>query len=397
MVDSEHFFDHLPICDSFTDLVEPNRYVPLPEDWHILVADICGSTQAIAQGRYREVNFVGVSVIAAVMNAVKPADIPYVFGGDGAVLCVPLVLLPPARQALLAAQQTAEKAYGLTLRAGVVPMHAILAAGKRVLVARFRVSKDYVQPAFAGGGLAFAESLLKDPATQAAYALAPAAPQQADYTGLECRWQPIPSPRGETVALICQALASTETEQAAIYRNILNKIQELFGGATACHPIAVSGLHLAMDSQGLAAETRLHAAAEAPWRMCLHNWRLRLANLLGLVFMRFRWRIGGVNWGAYREEVVANADVRKFDGALREVLSGTTAQREALEAFLESLASSGMALYGLHVSKAALMTCFVRDRNGRHIHFVDGMDGGYAMAAAALKRRRDVLVIDNSS
>ena len=34
---------------------------------------------------------------------------------------------------------------------------------------------------------------------------------------------------------------------------------------------------------------------------------------------------------------------------------------------------------------AALMTCFVRSYQGNHVHFVDGSNGGYALAAKQLK------------
>jgi hypothetical protein len=33
------------------------------------------------------------------------------------------------------------------------------------------------------------------------------------------------------------------------------------------------------------------------------------------------------------------------------------------------------------------MTCLVFDRRGDHVHFVDGADGGYAMAALRMKER----------
>ena len=35
----------------------------------------------------------------------------------------------------------------------------------------------------------------------------------------------------------------------------------------------------------------------------------------------------------------------------------------------------------------ALMTCLVFEREGRQVHFVDGADGGYALAAKAMKAR----------
>ncbi|MEP0899817.1 DUF3095 family protein [Nodosilinea sp. FACHB-13] len=35
----------------------------------------------------------------------------------------------------------------------------------------------------------------------------------------------------------------------------------------------------------------------------------------------------------------------------------------------------------------ALMTCLVFERSGREVHFVDGADGGYALAAKPLKEK----------
>jgi hypothetical protein len=44
-------------------------------------------------------------------------------------------------------------------------------------------------------------------------------------------------------------------------------------------------------------------------------------------------------------------------------------------------------VYGLHISDRALMTCLVFERNGRQVHFVDGADGGYALAAKEMKQK----------
>ncbi|MDP7147450.1 MAG: DUF3095 family protein [Nitrospinaceae bacterium] len=37
------------------------------------------------------------------------------------------------------------------------------------------------------------------------------------------------------------------------------------------------------------------------------------------------------------------------------------------------------------LSDSTLMTCMVFDRKERHLHFVDGASGGYALAAKQLK------------
>jgi hypothetical protein len=96
--------------------------------------------------------------------------------------------------------------YGLDLRVGIVPVSVIRAAGHAVKVARVRVSDYYVQAAFSGGGLAYAEALLKDEAAGATYRFDELTENHAaDFSGLECRWQQIPSPHGETVALLVLA------------------------------------------------------------------------------------------------------------------------------------------------------------------------------------------------
>jgi hypothetical protein len=43
--------------------------------------------------------------------------------------------------------------------------------------------------------------------------------------------------------------------------------------------------------------------------------------------------------------------------------------------------------YGLHVSDRAHMTCLVFNYAGKHLHFIDGADGGLFSAARAFKER----------
>lgn len=48
-----------------------------------MCGDIRGSTRAIEEGRYKQVNMVGAAVITAVLNACAGYEIPFVVGGDG--------------------------------------------------------------------------------------------------------------------------------------------------------------------------------------------------------------------------------------------------------------------------------------------------------------------------
>src|SRR6478736_5122442 len=104
-ISNERFFADVPVFTDFERVTDTSNYHPLPDGWFLAVADIVGSTQAIAAGRYKDVNMAGVSVISAILNAVDKGDYPYVFGGDGAVVALPYDLENAARGALAATQR----------------------------------------------------------------------------------------------------------------------------------------------------------------------------------------------------------------------------------------------------------------------------------------------------
>jgi hypothetical protein len=69
------------------------------------------------------------------------------------------------------------------------------------------------------------------------------------------------------------------------------------------------------------------------------------------------------------------------------VLSTTPELRGTVGNNLNSRSESGDLKYGMHVSDRVLLTCIVFEQDGPQVHFVDGADGGYAMAAAELKSK----------
>ena len=83
------FYEDLPSFSKFDEVVENERYHPLPDDWFVGVTDVINSTGAIAEGRYKMVNMAGASVISAVTNELGGAPFPFVFGGDGAGFAAP--------------------------------------------------------------------------------------------------------------------------------------------------------------------------------------------------------------------------------------------------------------------------------------------------------------------
>src|SRR6185295_17929924 len=91
------FFANLPLLASARDTFDTNRYRSAPDDWALAVTDIVDSTGAIARGQHKTVNFVAAMAIAALRNLCAPTRIPFLFGGDGAVIMVPAQYAAKAR------------------------------------------------------------------------------------------------------------------------------------------------------------------------------------------------------------------------------------------------------------------------------------------------------------
>ena len=384
----DRFYEKLPVFDDFASITDEGPYQPLPEDWHVVVTDVVRSTAAIAAGMYKQVNIVGAASIASVLDVVKPLRVPFVFGGDGATLCVPKTVVGAVRQALVATKRMAQDEFDLALRVGIMPVSDIHAAGHRVLVARYRVSDHYTQAVFTGGGLAYAEGCVKDEEKGRAYRLEfHDAEPLGRFGSLECRWEDIPSPHGETIALVALALSPDTERRARVYDELIREIGRLYGDAEACHPVRLERLRLTRSNRKLAVEAKLRSFGHGRLYRARYWLRLIAQMAIGYVVFPRQMTFGGVDWGQYQRDVVANTDCRKFDDLLRQILSGTPQQRQELIGFLEERYSRGELVYGVHAAPSALMTCLIFNRQGEHVHFVDGADGGYAMAAAQMKQQ----------
>jgi len=93
------------------------------------------------------------------------------------------------------------------------------------------------------------------------------------------------------------------------------------------------------------------------------------------------------DWGRYKSDLVKQTDYQKFGDGLRFVITGSSEQRRRLEEYLEQQYQMNKLQFGIHESKGLLITCLVKNHHREHVHFVDGMDGGYAIAAKKMKKR----------
>jgi len=388
-MDTEAFYAELPVLDNFLDITNSRSSKPVPSDWYVVITDIVGSTKAIESGKYKVVNLIGACSIVAVLNVAGKLKIPYIFGGDGAAILIPPSLFVKTKQALLATRHRARTEFDMELRVGAVPVSDVIAANYELKIAKVKVSENYYQAAFAGEGLSYATELIKHPETASLYNYYedPRFDIKVDFSGLECRWQDIPSKHSETVSLIVKALSEDNEVNNRVYRDVIKKIHSIYGREDTLHPIAKKYLRLAFSYKFLGAETRLRAKTNKFWHKLLYFQKIRLENILGWLLMKFAIKLQDVNWGTYKETVMAATDYKKFDDMLRMVISGNREQREKLSRYLEKNYKNGKLVYGLHTSERVLMTCLVFERNGRQVHFVDGADGGYAVAAKSMKQR----------
>jgi hypothetical protein len=392
---SAGFYAGLPLLTDFSAVADPASFAPLPADWHVATCDVRDSTRAVEAGNYKHVNTVGASAVTAMLNAAGAIDIPFIFEGDGSAFCVPPQLLEDAKAALLKTQEVAKKSFGLDLRVATIPVAEVRRAGLDILVARVRVSENYIQAAFAGGGMAYADRTMKDPKTASRCEVKPGSvAARGSLEGLECRWQDIPSLHGETVSLMVRALARDPGAAAALYREVIAKVHEIYGSDEACHPLTPPALQLAptLNARQLGNEVGVRAADRGRFGKWLWLMRVRWLVILGWFLMKFGLRTQETDWSRYKETLYRNTDVRKFNDILRQILAGDAAQREALDAWLAERYAKRELVYGLHVTDRAHMTCLVFNYSGRHLHFIDGADGGLFLAAKQFKERAAKLI-----
>jgi len=388
MFSSDNFYEQLVSFSDFSQFTQLEWYSILPSEWFVVITDIQNSTKAIQEGLYKEVNSVSTASIVALLNTVAPLKVPYVFGGDGTTLCIPPSRKNSVESALIATQQMANKLFGLHLRVGMVPMSLIQQDGHQVLVGKYQPSSHFQQAMFQGNGLRYAESLVKDPRRDNPYILSESQIEaDGNFEGFECRWNEVPSAREETVAIMVQALESEITSETTIYKEISQKILDIYGPEKDQHPVQLTQLTLASSLRKLSVEARIRTCFQTLWIRLMYTLRLGLLVYLGKFLMIQNVKTKNVDWGQYKQNLIVNTDYRKFDETLRMIISGTLEQRKRLVAYLEKLHNERKIVYGIHASPAAIITCMIFNYDTDHVHFLDGSNGGYTMAAKEMKRQ----------
>lgn len=384
---NDNFYLELGSFTGSSGIVDNTSYMPVPDDWYVLAADIVNSSDAIRSGRYKEVNFVGAAVITAVLNRLGRDRIPFVFGGDGALLLVPAHDLDEGRAALAETAGLSVRLAGLTLRVAAIPVRDLRGQQTDIRIRKYELSPGNFLAMGIGGGLERAEAILKDPDRCAPYRIEVADENAPVLDGLSCRWEPVSSRNGRMVSLIVKPVGEAgETGFAGLLSGIERAIGfDPLGTEADASVVTPDRLRFRFPPRKTALEISFVGAAKGRVRAALRT----LIENIAFSWAWFSKRpIGGFDAGIYLDELAQNTDSRKLDDSLRLVLDLDVVSVLRLKTFLQDGYEKGVLVYGLHEAGSALITCFVSDlQNGQHIHFVDGSDGGLASAAAEFKKR----------
>ena len=382
---SSNFYLKLGAFSDFSQVAETGLYHPLPDDWTLLVTDVVDSTGAVEAGKYKSVNMVGAASIIAVINVKSDVQLPFAFGGDGGLIAVPPDMLNAASTELKKLQTASGSLFGMELRAAAIPVGELRSQGADTRVRKFSLSKGNSLAMFAGAGPSVADQWLKEDRTSKGYALhADGNEDLPNLDNLSCRWEALTSRNGVMLTVI---LKPVEFEEGGKHVQAANAISQILGGRLSDFaPVHDSNLKFRLWPAGLGLE--IAANTRHANRLRRSGW-IYFTSLMQYFCERFGVQIGDYNGATYREELKSNTDYRKYDGALRMVLDVTLEQSAKILSFLEQEYKKGRLIYGTSQSKEALMTCLLFDLSAsQHIHFIDGANGGYTMAAKDMKQRQ---------
>ncbi len=384
MQSTRHFYANLKAKKAALQHVvrQPKSFSKVPSDWHVVVADVENSTEAVEKGLHNNVNLAATGSVVAVLNSIKSElrnhEIPYFFGGDGVTFLIPNEVIIPVMSALDNYKSHVTKNLALTLKIGSLAVSKIYAKDLKIQILKSKVNAHLTIPIILGNGLKFAEKFIKKELGQVD-SVSYTTPT-VNLTGMECRWDQI-SPRDENNKVVCLLVhCEDESQQSSVYADVLDIITLVFGNLEERQPITVKRLKLKATVNKIRKEMIA--------RLGRNNLGYLLKHWLITYFGKFYFAYFKEG-KEYLNKVSQLSDTIMFDGSLNTVMEGNSGQIETLTNYLDLLEREGKIKYGIHSTYASVMSCYVQDRRDNHIHFVDATEGGYTSAAVIFKSKFD--------
>lgn len=361
-------------------LAKESLFRPVPVDWHIVMADVKNSTTAVRNGLHHDVNLTATGSVIAVLNVLKEIDsqlqVPYFFGGDGATFLVPDFVLQQALAVLENFRHHIQKSLYLELRVGALAVGEMYEDNRLVQIAKFKATPSLIVPIVLGTGLKTAEGIIKS-----SFVNAPDK-EEVDYAlnleGMECRWNEIAPPK-ETEKIACLLVdCPVETKQAEIYHKVILQMNNIFGKYEERQPISRRKLKLDLRLPKIRREMYARLG-KYDFVYLITNW---FYTVLGNLW--FKLSPTGKD---YLQEISQLSHTLMVDGTVNCIISGTTEKIDQLIEYLDKLEAQSEMTYGIHITHASIMSCYVENRSQKHVHFIDGTEGGFTKAAEMFKAK----------
>lgn len=365
-------------------LADESDFSEIPNTWHVVVVDIKNSTKAVNEGKHHQVNLTATGAIISVLNTIRKEkrniEIPYFFGGDGATFIIPNFLLKKVTLVLENYSLHIKKNTALTLRVGHVSVKDLIAKKAYLKIVKHQLTDQLAIPIVLGNGLKKAEEIIKKNYKE--IDTIAFKKDLLNLEGMECRWKEI-NPTQNVKKVVCLLLdAVKETEQKDIYRDVLHKMDSIFGTFNNRQPIKTASLELNFSISKIWEEMKISLANNS-FIYLIKNW---ITTLLG------KWYFNMSEDGKkYLNQISQLSHTFMLDGMINTIFTAEQSKIDLFLDYLNQLEKENKIIYGIHLTHASVMSCYVLDRKTKHAHFVDGTEGGYTSAAKMFKVKMKAL------
>lgn len=361
-------------------LASESSFSNVPSNWQVVVVDIQNSTHAVKEGKHHQINLTATGAIISVLNTIrkegKNLEIPYFFGGDGATFIVPKALLSKVTSVLENYRLHIKRKTKLILRVGYISMEELNDQETTIKIAKHRLTEQLTIPIVLGNGLKKAEEIIK-----ANFVENNATSFKKDLLnleGMECRWKEI-NPSQTKNKVICLLLDATdEATQIEVYSEVLSKIDSLFGTFKNRQPIKSQNLKLNYSIYNIWEEMKISLVNKS-WMYLFKNW---FSTLIGTLYLRIT-----STGKQYLQQISQLSHTFMLDGKVNTIFTGEQSKIDVFLEYLNQLEKEKKIIFGIHITHASVMSCYVLDRKTKHSHFVDGTEGGYTSAAKMFKMK----------
>ena len=383
MPEDNFYKDLSPINLPLAEVFKAEYFSDIPGSWFAIIADVKNSTAAVNAGKHNDVNLVAASSLVVCLNIAKAAkiEIPFFFTGDGGTVFVPGIILPEILQGLRTHNENSMQNFQLQIHFGCISLTSIKEAGYSIQICKVQFGKNFTKAVIIGNALKYAEQVIKESTNNED--LTETTDTLLNMDGLECRWDKIKAP-GEMNEIVCYLIeANDHKKQVTVYGNVLQKMDEIFGGLDKRNPLSIDRLKLMLSVNKLKKEMLVRFGK---WKKNYFTAAF-LRTFIGQLYFRFNWRINNLRGQQYLEQVITNADTLTIDGRINTIISSSMEKRIKFVEFLNAEEKAGNLIFGHFISRESVMTCYIENRDEKHIHFVDGADGGYTEASKELKNK----------